>query len=45
MRPKDGTGVMDMVVVILSPLIAAGLVVVYLLGCWAGGVWRWVRGR
>jgi hypothetical protein len=45
MRPTDGPGPLDILVVILSPVIAAALVVVYLAGWWTEAVWRWVSGE
>jgi hypothetical protein len=35
--------VIDVVVVVLSPVIVAGLTVIFLLGWWAEGLWRWAR--
>jgi hypothetical protein len=48
MKLHDGPGALDVLVTILSPVIVAGLVVIYLLGWWVQGVWRvwrWVRGE
>jgi hypothetical protein len=41
----DRPGALDVVIVILSPLIVAGLTVVFLLGWWAEALWGWVRGE
>ena len=43
MKPKDGPGVLDLAVVILSPVIVLGLTVVFLLGFWLEAAWVWLR--
>jgi len=40
MHPKDGPGLVDTMVTILSPLIVMVLTAVFLLGWWAEAVWR-----
>jgi hypothetical protein len=44
MKREEGPGVVDIMVVILSPVIVAGLTVIFMLGWWAEAVWRWVKG-
>ena len=38
----DRPGTLDVVIVILSPLFMAVLTLLFLLGFWADGLWRWV---
>jgi|WetSurMetagenome_2_1015567.scaffolds.fasta_scaffold623456_3 hypothetical protein len=45
MKTGDGPGPLDVLVVVLSPLIVAGLTVIFLLGWWVQAAWRWVGGR
>jgi hypothetical protein len=44
-KPESGPGVIDVMVVVLSPVIVAGLTVIFLLGWWAEGLWQWARGE
>ncbi|MFA4834807.1 MAG: hypothetical protein WC749_01875 [Dehalococcoidia bacterium] len=44
MKPSDRPGPLDTAIVILSPVIVAGLTVVFLVGFWCEAGWRWVRG-
>ncbi len=44
MKPDTGPGFLDVLVVILSPMIVAGLMVIYLAGWWWTAAWRWVVG-
>jgi hypothetical protein len=45
MKANAGPGVLDVVMVILSPVIVGGLTVVFLLGWWVEAAWQWARGR
>lgn len=40
---EDGPGVIDVLAVVLSPVIVAGLTVIFLLGWWAETLWARVR--
>jgi len=39
----DGPGLIDVLVVVFSPVIVAGLTVIFLLGWWVEAAWRRVR--
>lgn len=45
MRPKRGPGVIDVLMVVFSPLIVAGLTVIFMLGWWVEAAWRRARGE
>lgn len=45
MTPQDRPGLVDVLVIIGSPVIVAGLTVIFLLGWWAEAVWQWVVGE
>ena len=45
MNPKSGPGLIDVVVVVLSPLIVAGLTAFYLTGWWVTAAWRRLKGQ
>lgn len=42
---RDRPGLVDVVVVVLSPAIWAVFMVCFLLGWWASALWVWVRGE
>lgn len=44
MKSKDGPGIADTVLTILSPGIVAVLTAIFLLGFWGQAAWRWVKG-
>lgn len=45
MKPETGPGVVDVLVVIFSPGIVAGLTVIFLAGWWCTAAWRRARGE
>ena len=44
MKTADGPGPLDVLVVILSPVIVAGLTVIFLVGWWIEAAWRRLSG-
>ena len=41
----DRPGAIDILAIIFSPVIVAGLTVIFLLGWWGQAAWRWTRGE
>jgi len=44
MKPESGPGVMDVLAVVFSPAIVAGLTLIFLLGWWTQAAWRRLAG-